>query len=957
MKTLLIILFFTLTALSMPLFAQASVPVWVTNFDECTEFQQRMENFEYSLHSTLLQKQLDTEASRELARVEKARNDVNRLVASVYDELRTTQIKLPDENAKILQSMGIAVNDPQKTSASGSEFCRASYETQVDIEGVSQCLAVQQEARIITNIDDYIFEEPIRKAADFLFCYLGDWRHFPIDYINSADNCENLIGKENCSEQDIISKLDSLGKDRNNKFINGEIGITEVCDAMRDLPDKGIKCSADIIRDIIKYNTLNQISRKDRTFTLMPPQTWYTPERCKIIESVLTTSDTCDINKDQSPSCETPYKKNLKRMSNNKDSIYGNPTLKLTPDNDPLWSFDKVLESFQVSENSVTGLQDKALNQALKIINDYTELNKIQYQTGKGLRPSTYIIGFKDYLDSETFTILQEDKIFTPLPTYWKNKNPQGQYFFFDTGIVISPTVILLNKLESAIQAQFDLARDTFAFIGSDGTNPDNYPRIDYNSETISGASIGGINTGSVLQNNLSYQNSSINLGLITTIGSKTVNIAAVSKVLEGAGISTNAIQSILTSNISDSKKISDSVSELVIKKADPEVISVFTNMIGGNISKNTIKESVADLVVKKIPVDSIASVVNGLSDGKIDANTANDTISKLLNANVDYKNIGNVIKEISNSGINIDSIKTIASTMENLGILPNTVSDITNTLSNKIIPANIINNAENFLSSIGASNIATDVIKNTLTGKSLNANTIKNLLVTLGKEKITPNNIKTFFGKFGKIDAVTSGKIVEESINEIDSNIIAAGISPLANVNDFSVSGIINNLTGTSPNIAGTAISLLSGNFGSLAIPMVEKFLGASGVSSNVIKAITSLFPSSNSNGISANKCQSFTEEWLKPGPLNINSLLLNPTLPEQELLPPPYYDQAITFNLDAGTPLQNRITEDVGDFEQNYFTQFYNNVLQLYKTPFSQVLENWFKPFDNINSNSIFK
>src|SRR3990167_5093835 len=109
MKTLLIILFFTLTALSIPLFAQASVPVWVTNFDECTEFQQRMENFEYSLHSTLLQKQLDTEASRELARVEKARNDVNRLVASVYDELRTTQIKLTDENAKILQSMGIAV--------------------------------------------------------------------------------------------------------------------------------------------------------------------------------------------------------------------------------------------------------------------------------------------------------------------------------------------------------------------------------------------------------------------------------------------------------------------------------------------------------------------------------------------------------------------------------------------------------------------------------------------------------------------------------------------------------------------------------------------------------------------------------------------------------------------------------------------------------------------------------
>ena len=950
MKTLLIILFFALTALFTPLLVKASVPVWVTNFDECTEFQQRMESFEYSLHSTLLQKQLDTEAARELARVEKARFDVNRLVASVYDELRTTQVNLPDEKAKVLQSIGIAVG----MNTENKEFCKASYEARANIGEGEQCIAVQQEARIITNIDDYVFEEPIRKAADFLFCYLGDWRHFPIDEINSDYNCEKLIESKGCSEQDIISALDLSGED----FINGKIGIGEVCEAMRK---KDIKCSADIMRDTIKYDTLNQIARKDRTSTLMPPQTWYTPDRCKIIESVLPIKAPCTIannGNDSSTSCATPFTKNIKRITNDDaTSIYGNPTLKLTPDNDPIWSFAKVLESFQVPENSVNRLKEKTFNQAQEIINDYTELNKIQYQTGKGLRPATYIIGFKDYLNSKTFEILKKDKIINPLPAYWENGEPEGQYFFFDTGIVISPTVILLDKLESAIQAQFDLARDTFAFIGSDGTNPDNYPRIDYNSETISGSSIRGINTNSIIQNNLSYQNSSINLGLITTIGSKSVNIKTVTEVLKGAGLSNSAIQSTLTSNIPDYKKISDSVSELYNQKADPEVISVFTNMVWGGINKNIVIEAVADMAVKKIPADYIGSTINGLSNGKIDTDSATNIVNELIKSGTNYKNIGNIIGEISTNEISIDSIKTIAFTIENLGVLPDTIKNVTNTLSNKIIPANIINSAENFLSSIGVNDAATNIIKNTFNGKSLSANSIKNSLLNLAKEKVTVENIKTLFKKFGKIDAITSSEAIKESIkSEVNSNIIGSAISPLLDVEDSSVPQIINNLTGVNPDIIGITASLMSRDFKSLGVPMAEKLLGASGVPSGVIKAITNLFPGSRS-GASANTCQSFTEEWLKPGPLNINSLLLNPTLPEQELLPPPYYDQAITFNLDTGTPLQNKITEDIGDFEQNYFTQFYNNVLQLYKTPFSQVLENWFKPFDNADSNSIFK
>ncbi|MEK9147505.1 MAG: hypothetical protein AAB593_01155, partial [Patescibacteria group bacterium] len=455
----------------------------------------------------------------------------------------------------------------------------------------------------------------------------------------------------------------------------------------------------------------------------------------------------------------------------------------------------------------------------------------------------------------------------------------------FDTGIVISPTVILLDKLQSAIQAQFDLARDTFAFIGNDGTNPDNYPRIEYNSETISGSGAGGINASSIIQNNLSYENSKVNLGLTTTIGSKALNIDAVSGLIKGAGFSTDKIQNTLKSNDIDSKKISDSITELYNQKASSEVISVFTNMIGSGVSKNTISEILTNPDIKKIPIDYTGSIINGLSGGKIDTDSAINLVSKLLNRNISYKNIGNIMGEIANNDISIDSIKTIGIEMQNLGIIPNTISDITNSLSNEIIPSNIVNNATNFLRSIGVSNNSVDTIQNELTGKSFNANTIKNLLVETVKGKITIDNAKAFFGKFDKINPITSGNAVEESIKSgINSDIIGSAIGSISsnNATDSAISGIIDNLSidnlsiATDPNVIGTTVSLMTGNLGNVAIPMAENFLSSFGIPSGIIKAITSLFPSKGSNGTSANKCQSFTEEWLKPGPLNLNNLLL---------------------------------------------------------------------------------
>lgn len=516
---------------------QGLFPGWTIRFDACTDYQESFENFFFDLEKELLNRQLNEEASREVARIIKAREDVNKLVASVYNELRSQQIVLDfgQSVAQTLQTLGIAVEDDD-----GQEICKASYEVKADVGGVQECVAVAQEARIITNADDYIYEEPRRRAMDMLFCYLGDWRHFAIARETDATNCEALGLGSACSVDELWEELGRKVKNDANFYDdpNGQLTVGDpdddrhvfnLCEGLRAL---GQKCAQDVLRDFVKYSTIDKITRKDRTLILAPPQTWYTYERCRILDSFLPNS----FRALPSPGTDTPYSKKIKSLDlrdadpfsgrgisssweiieNQYNTRFGNPTLgRLPSDMLPVnRSVATETEAISIPENSFTGLASKAEQLATQIINEMTELRKLQYASGEGLREATLRIGWKDYewangsnalgsnflskydaLDLNVGDPKKPNKVFKPLACYWGSGCndsdigigvPSGKTFYFDTGIILSPTVVIKDKLQAAIQAQFDLARDTFALPDTNNEPFSRYLR-DENNVRISG--------------------------------------------------------------------------------------------------------------------------------------------------------------------------------------------------------------------------------------------------------------------------------------------------------------------------------------------------------------------------------------------------------------------------------------------------------------------------------------
>lgn len=495
-------------------------PVWVHQFDKCTDYQTSLEKFIGGL--TLKTSELEYKAQRQAQQrdIQKAREDVNKLVATVYNELKTQQIATEGEGLDInlrntLQSIGIAVSDTTgdavKNEEGTDEICKAGYyvKAKVGNEG-DQCVAVAQEARFITNQDDYVYEEGRRRAMDMMFCYLGDWRHFPIANTNDPANCEALGLDSSCSTDDIWKTLgEKIHNDPgaykvNSDTYNTEQHVHNLCEGMRAL---GLKCSQDKLRDYVKYSTIDKIRRKDRTIILAPPQTWYTPDRCRIIEATLPVTGTPFMDKGK----DTPYTKDIKSLTAvnpDKLSIYefldyhfgsqfGNPTLPKLPSDmtDAEYTIGAEMQAINVPENGFAGLAAKTEQLADGIIQETTDLRKIQYAAGQGLRDATLRIGWKDYewdkkdpflgkyeaLDSPIGDPKKPNKIYKPLPCYWEDSahiegcesgqglglgEPNGKTFYFDTGIVISPISITKSKLDAAIKAQFDLAQKAFSDEG-----------------------------------------------------------------------------------------------------------------------------------------------------------------------------------------------------------------------------------------------------------------------------------------------------------------------------------------------------------------------------------------------------------------------------------------------------------------------------------------------------------
>ncbi|OHB19904.1 MAG: hypothetical protein A2666_01065 [Parcubacteria group bacterium RIFCSPHIGHO2_01_FULL_47_10b] len=486
--------------------AHAAVPTWTVGFDENTNYEKSLEVFMYNLFRDLQERQEEFQLSLELSKISKAREDVNKLIYEAFVELRSEPLmiefrkivkqcetandtnfiencQLTNQLVESLKGRGIEISveqtaldavgpDHVASKADVAALCPYGVRT---AEG--ECIVVKQDGRIITNADDFVYEEPIQKARDFIQCYLAPWRHFPFSTRDKSQcNAWGLQGPSECTTLNVCSEMQAQGQ----------------------------KCQSDQLRDQIKETFLLDINRKLSALETSPPPEFYTPARCEIIlynlqcpalaglsstlgrapsaDNVTSGGDSVDDILEIDPnSPEFDFSldditqigpieeidievRSRMQLFLNQSRACQFRTIELAPElKEPLGQFftwDQLDKAVNDRDSTVMKVIGRIQQTISEIIADYEQLRLAQYVSGQGLKPEKYLIGFQSYTPDEHKELVTN--IAKGVPEDEKENPATGDFYYIDTEDIISPTVILLNKIQAATQAQFDLAAQAF---------------------------------------------------------------------------------------------------------------------------------------------------------------------------------------------------------------------------------------------------------------------------------------------------------------------------------------------------------------------------------------------------------------------------------------------------------------------------------------------------------------
>ena len=452
--------------------ALAAVPTWTVGFDANTDFEKSLEGFLTRLMGQVSARQETFQQSYDLAKIMKGREDVNKLIFESFSELRNEPLLLEFQEIRrtcesssanfedqkgtcafytqvkeYLRTRGLEIvskpflpsanqtlcefdaqdkrfedgrGDPCTPNAGLLDGVKSGEVDPLCIYGVrtndGECITIKLEGRVITNPDDFMFEEPIQKARDFLYCYFGPWRHYPW-----------------AATQD----------------------------------------ESDLMRDNMKNHFLLTVARKLKfTQTAAPPE-WYTEARCQIILAGMQ----CPVSSQplsvvSNVQDATAFKTINRDQACVSRELVQTPTLK-APLEFMNWTMSDLREAVVREENTVQATYNKVANVIQGIIADYRQLRNAQYIAGQGIRPEKYLVGYRSYTEDEYKKLVSaweaggtiEDEARQSVGAAADGVAPTGDWFYYDTENIISPAVILLDKIQAATQAEFDLARDAFQAV------------------------------------------------------------------------------------------------------------------------------------------------------------------------------------------------------------------------------------------------------------------------------------------------------------------------------------------------------------------------------------------------------------------------------------------------------------------------------------------------------------
>lgn len=389
--------------------AKAAVPVVVfgdylnevRNIKANTDFETSLEKFMFNLFTVLSKKEEDFVTSFELAKTEQARTDVAKLIRDTLQELKGEGNVIPLYDEDIARISGYLKDKGIKinlTDRNKDEDCV----TGIRLDN-SECVIIKKESRIIRNVDDFLNEEPIQKARHYVNCALGQWKDFPF----AADEQESGRVRDNMREEFLLK----LGRKS-------------------------------------KFATMVVVGGKEYPFyELNPPTDWYNQDRCSVIMATIG----CRIDSEDAAKSETGESREdsqggSKGASCKYNFLLSEPTLEKPLAYYDVLSWD-LINKADDPKNSYNDTYYEIDTTIDKIIADYHEQRLAEYTAGQGIRSEKYLLGFSGFVEG---------------PPEAGGRQPSGEYFFFDTDYVISPAVILVQKMAAATQAEFDLARQGF---------------------------------------------------------------------------------------------------------------------------------------------------------------------------------------------------------------------------------------------------------------------------------------------------------------------------------------------------------------------------------------------------------------------------------------------------------------------------------------------------------------
>lgn len=429
-----VVLFLTIAGMlgtSVPVYA--AVPTYVVEFELNTKFERSLERFLFDLFNTLQRREEDFTAAFELQKIEKAREDTAKLFQEVQEEL---------------QDYGRAFSFQRDPKLSGLDDTALACETSgVGSSAEGGCppvISPIKDSRIVHDPYQYLFGDAYMKAQIYLYCYYNyvvwDQRGW-LRGQNGAPGGHGYswLGDSFDEEKQTYDPTDTQ-RSGTQKTVEGSVqALLQSRDNLVVAMHRG--------HDHYKNFPLPTIYGNVDDYEVVEP-------RCRQAMHVLGAESPVTIERDvevwaqlRTQSTGTPPSPESRDAF--RRSLWNLPTLQRDITRrgplDP-WSWEEFSQA-QEPANAITGVEQHAINAVQGIIAETQAEREATYIASNGIRPE-YL--YEAHID-----------------------DTNNVRFDLNTEYVISPAVMLLQKMQAATQATFDLAGQGFLYLDAESTPDD----------------------------------------------------------------------------------------------------------------------------------------------------------------------------------------------------------------------------------------------------------------------------------------------------------------------------------------------------------------------------------------------------------------------------------------------------------------------------------------------------